>query len=278
MNGQMVMTDHGFRYFVERFRHCRNKESHEPSNERFKRDKRFMVKVNDELPGPFARRGSSPAQQTCGVVVNDQPHVATPPPQWEYNFETSLFPDLYANQYSSYPTQPPYATHLGGNGSQVPASATMYPSSEHGPVHHAAPQNALTTIPYPVLPSNGSPCSAAGRSAHRSSRPSSQSLDSSYHTQATQETQDTQFTHPYATAFHQHRPDEGVPGGPAGACSCSTSPGGIPADQHFCTEVPGQGFSEHNLRGVGMRSAECLAGSNSDDDLIPLHGPHPGMS
>lgn len=272
MNGQMVITDHGFQYFVERFRHCRNKEPHEPCNERRKRDERFMVKVNNELLGLFARQGSSQAQQTRPVAVNDPPRMATPSPQWGYSFG---FPGLFANQDSSYPSEPIYGTHLGFNGSQVPAPATMYPSSEHGPVQHAAPQNALTTLPYPVLPSNGSPCSAAGRSAHRSSRPSSQSLDSSY---LTQDTQDTQFTQPYATAFHQHRPDEGVPGGPAGTCSCSTSPGGIPADQHSCTDVAGQGFSEHNLYGVGMRPAECLDGSNSDVDLGPLPSPDPGIS
>lgn len=270
MNGQMVMTDHGFQYFVERFRHCRNNEPHEPSSERRERDERFMDKVNDQLPGLFVQRGSAQAQQTRPVAVNDPPRMATPSPLWAYNFE---FPDLLADQYSSYPTQPPYASHLGENGSQVPAPATMYTSSEHGPVHHAAPPNALTTLPYPALPSNGSPCSAAGRSAHRSSRPSSQSLDSSYLTQGTQETQETQFTQPYATAFHQHRPDEGVPGGPAEGCSC-----GIPAEQHSCTDLPGRGFSEHNLYGVGMRSAEPLDGPNSDDDLIPLPSPHPGMS
>lgn len=271
------MTDHGFRYFVESFGHCRNKELHEPSNERLERDNCFMRMVNIELPPRGGSAGPEMSPVGPRPQVNDPPRMATPPTQWGYPLEDPLFPDIYASQYSPYPTEPIYGSHLSINDSQVPGPATMYASSEHGPVHHAAPQNALTTLPYTALPSNGSPCSAAGRSAYRSSRPSSQSLDSSYLTQGTQETQDTQFTQPYATAFHQHRPDEGVPGGPAGACSCSTSPGGIPADQHSCTDVAGQGFSEHNLYGVGTRPAECLDGSNSDVDLGPLPSPDPGI-
>lgn len=270
MNGQMVITDHGFRYIVERLRHCRNKEPHEPSKERLKRDQCFEEMVLHELSTP---QDAPQVQQTPTMTAGDPPHEFEPP-QWGTQIDDTLSLgdiDVFANQYTPYPAgaEPFYASHLGINGPQVPAPTTLHPPSEHVPAHHAALQHAPATLPYGVLPSNGSPCSASGGSAHRSSVPSLPSHDSSYQTHETQDTQYTHYTQQNAVPFH-HYPEDGRPEGPAGGCSSfSTSLGDIPS-QH--ATIPRQRSSE--LRGVGTKPFPEDAGSNIDEEFGQFHDIH----
>lgn len=286
MNGETVMTAHGFRYMVKCFKHLRNHESHKPSKVRLDRDRYFEAMVDRVLS---TRPGASQAQQTQPTVVYDPPDGDIQS-QWEENGfvdPLSLGIDLgrlYTSQ-NPYPTFPVYASHLGGNGSQMPAPS-MHPSSED-PTHYAAdPHHAPTAFQYGAMPpQNGSPCSAAGGSAHRSSGPSSQSRDSG---DLTLETQNTQYTQEAALLNHCCRAVEegGAPCDQHGAapcsCSCSsccsTSPGGMMPGhgpgRHAATSPGGhQGSSEHNLYGVGTSSfarPEFQDGSNSDEDLGPI--------
>ncbi|KAG6357713.1 hypothetical protein INS49_013592 [Diaporthe citri] len=283
IGGETVITAHGFRYMAESFEYFFNSESHKPSKVRVDRDKSFLAMVDNELP---TRHGASQAQQVQPTVVCDPPDGATQA-QWENGFDDDLSLGIDLGLYTSqipYPTFPVYASHLGVNGSQTSAS-TMHPSSQD-PTQYADPQGAPTAFTYGAMPpQSGSPCSAAGGSAHHSSGPSSRSRDSGDLTLETQETQNTQYTqqeqHDAALLLHSHHccyraagDDAGPCGQGCSACGCSApSPGGTPGGRHSATCPAGQGSSEHSLYGVGTSSfarPECLDGSNSDEDLGPI--------
>lgn len=276
MDCEAGIPDHGFRYIVKGLWECRDAHSHDHSEERLELDRRFEHTVHNA----FRWRQTAPqAQQTPSMVVSNAPQGIAPSlPENVFDPSLQQFwlddPGLYANLSPWNPIEPNHVSHPGANGFQVPASTTLFPSSDHGSTHHPAPQYAPTTVPYRgpgMLPQPGNPCPAAEGSAHHSSGPSSQSLDSSYQTQ---ETQDTPYTQQSAAAFdhhHQPYPNDGRPCDHGGACSCcSTSPVGI----------PGQVSSAQNLWGVGTkpvtRTAECLRESKSDEDLGL--GPVPDMS
>lgn len=285
MNSETAMTAHGFRYMLKCFQHLRNHESHKPSKIRLDRDRCFEAMVDNLLS---TCHSASQAQQTQPTVVYDPPDGDIPT-QWEENglddpLSLGIDIGLYTGQIP-YPTFPVYASHLGGNGTQMPAP-TMHPSSSEDPTQQYAadPHNAPTAFPYhgAMPPQSGSPCSAAGGSAHRSSGPSSQSRDSG---DLTLETQNTQYTQQDAALLHHccRAVEEGGPpcdhhgAAPCSSCSCSTSPGGMMPGhgpgRHAGTSPGHQGSSEHNLYGVGTSSfarPEFQDGSNSDEDLGPI--------
>lgn len=294
IDGEKGMTGHGFEYMVGRFWKCRDTYSHERSRERLERDHRFVTMVHNELS---MRQRAPQAQQPAPMVVCDLSQDATRA-QWGASFENPFSLGTEAGLYDShvpYPTFPIYASHLGVHDSQVSAPTALYPSSEgYAAYPPAGPQHAAATFPYVAMPpQGGSPCSAAGGSAHRSSGPSSQqSRDSGDHTQ---DTRDTQYTTQEQDAAleqqpHHHRRlgDGEEAGGPgSGAWSCSTPTGDM------CAGVSGGASSDLTLCGVGssagvlggassdlalgdvgssssMRAAEFLDVYNSDEDLGPI--------
>lgn len=274
MDGR-VGIELGFWYIAERLWRCREKQSHKPSKERDRRDDQFKNKVRNELSMPGY---ASQAQQTRPMAPFDPPQEPTTN-QWSQDLSDLIAfenePDGFNSEISSFPPYAGYPNPSGFDGSQVPADPTLYSSSEHA-AQHADPQNPATAYPYTtMLAQNASPCSAAGGSAHRSSRPSSHSRDSGDRT--TQDTQDTQYTQDAALLLlhhPHHHPDGPSPcccdGGGGGRCSCSTSPGGIPGGLHSST-MPGQGSSEQNLYGIGtslaMRKEYPDGGAHGDEDF-----------
>lgn len=216
----------------------------------------------------------------CALATQQaHPPAGFPPNHWgaelndEFPFGIDL--DIYSSQ--TYPGNPAYGTHtnLGfDGGSHISAPIAPYNSSED--TSQTTPQRPSMNDPYGTIP-NGRPCSAAGRSAHRSSAHYSSGLSSqpshdsgdlqTLETKETQDTQLTQYTQEQDAALPLHA-DNGRLGDNHAACNCSTSPEGIPFNQHSCSDVPSQDPSD--LKYVGARPLECPEGSNSDEDLGPV--------
>ncbi|KAJ0107774.1 hypothetical protein J7T55_000036 [Diaporthe amygdali] len=250
VNNDIGSTEgHGFRYIVETFRHCRSEQSHDHSEKRLERDRRFLNTVRDRFNTSQCQYG---AQQRPSAFVY---HVSeTLPDEWMPNENDPMFGDnLDANdghfQFTSSSSYDP--SPFGIHASQDSAPGVL-PSSEI-PTQQAAPQPAPAKYPAPyttMLSQNGRPCSP-GESLNPSSGPSSQSRDSGYQTQE------------HDAALHS---DGRLSG--SGDGNFSTPPGCMP-----CHHSPPEQSSEFNLCGVGSSTfmgAESPEGSNSDGGLGPL--------